>query len=204
MKRFFAFLKTTLIGGLVVVVPVVLVVMALWEAVDLVGEIIAPLEASLPVTTIAGIDVTALLALLIVLGLCFAAGVAARTGPGTAVGRWLEKHLEQLPGYKMVRTFARSLTRADARRVQPALLTNPMDTRVLAFVIEESDTHCVVMVPNAPAVMTGSLQYVAKDRVTRLNISLADASKVLSEYGVGALSIFEDGTTRSDEQSAAR
>lgn len=204
MKRFFEFLKTTLIGGLVVVVPVVLVVMALWEAVDFVGEIIAPLEASLPVTTIAGVDVTALLALSIVLGLCFAAGVAALTGPGIAVGRWLEKRLEQLPGYKMFRTFVRSLTRADSEQVQPALLTTPLDTRVLAFVIEESDTHCVVLVPNAPAVMTGSLQYVAKDRVTPLNISLADASKVLSEYGVGALSIFEDGSMRADEQSATR
>lgn len=202
MKRFVEFLKTALIGGLVVVVPVILVVMALWEAVDVVGEIIEPLEKVLPVTTIAGIDVTSLLALLIVLGICFAAGVAALTGPGAALGKWLDGRLARLPGYKIFQAFARSMTKTNTEQVQPALLTNPMDTRVLAFVIEESKTHCVVLVPNTPTVMTGSLQFVAKERVTLLNISLADASKVLSEYGMGALSIFEDRSHRDHQQSA--
>ncbi len=196
MKRFLGFVKTTLIGGLVVVVPVVLVVMALSEAVDVVSVFIGPLEAALPVTTIAGIDVTALLAWCIMVGLCFAAGIAAYTGPGAALGRWFEKRLAQLPGYRTFKTITRSVTGLHTQQLQPVLLANPMDTKVLAIVIEEGETHCVVLVPNAPAVMAGSLQYVAKERLTRLNMTLADASKVLSEYGMGALPVFENESYR--------
>jgi uncharacterized membrane protein len=156
----------------------------------------------LPVTTIAGIDVTAIVALFCVLGLFFAAGLAALTGAGATLGRWLETRLERLPGYKMFKAYTRAMTGSQPQHLQPALLTNVMDTQVLAFVIEESEARCVVLVPTAPAVMAGTVQYVSKERVTKLNISLAAASKFLSEYGLGAMTVFEDESYRSGKPVA--
>ncbi len=196
MKRFLRFAKTTLIGGLVVITPVALLLMVLWEVVQLVSGIIDPVVAMLPVTTIAGVNVTAIVALLCVLGLCFAAGLAALTGAGATLGKWAEARLIRLPGYKMFKAYTRAMTGSQAQQLQPALLANPMDAQVLAFIIEEGETHCVVLVPNAPAVMAGSVQHVPKERVTKLNISLAEASQVLSEYGMGAMPMFEDQSYR--------
>ena len=192
MKQILQFLKTTLVGGLVVIVPVALLLMVLWEAVQLVSRVIDPLVAMLPVTTIAGINVTAIVALFCVLGLCFAAGLAALTGIGATIGHWAEARLMRLPGYKMFKAYTHAMTGSHQRQLQPALLANPMDAQVLAFIIEESDTHCVVLVPNAPAVMAGSVQYVPKERINKLNRSLTEVSQVLSEYGMGALPYFED------------
>lgn len=197
MKRFLRFAKTTLVGGLVVITPVALLLMVLWEAVQLVSRIIDPVVALLPVAKIAGIDVTAIVALLCVLGLCFAAGLAALTGAGVTLGKWAEARLTRFPGYKMFKAYTRAMTGSQAQQLQPALLTNPMDTQVLAFVIEEGEDHCVVLVPNAPAVMAGSIQHVPKERVAKLNITLAEASQVLSEYGMGAMPYFEDDSYKS-------
>ena len=196
MKRILRFAKTTLIGGLVVITPVALLLMVISEAMQLVSGVIDPIVTMLPVTTIAGIDVTAIVALFCVLGLFFAAGLAALTGAGATLGQWLEARLKRLPGYKMFKAYTRAMTGSQAQHLQPALLANAMDTQVLAFVIEESETRCVVMVPTAPAVMAGSVQYVSKERVTKLNISLAEASQVLSESGMGAITVFEDESYR--------
>lgn len=197
MKRVLKFAKTTLIGGLVVITPVALLVMVIIEAVQLVSRVIDPIVAMLPVTTIAGINVTGIVALLCVLGLCFAAGLIALTGAGATIGGWVEARLIRLPGYKMFKAYTRAMTGSQAQQLQPALLTNPMDTQVLAFVIEEGENHCVVLVPNAPAVMAGSIQHVPKERVAKLNITLAEASQVLSEYGMGAMPYFEDDSYKS-------
>lgn len=62
----------------------------------------------------------------------------------------------------VARTASVLICRQDCHPGRPALLTNAMDTLVLAFVIEESETRCVVLVPTAPAVMAGSVQYVSK------------------------------------------
>lgn len=198
MNRLLHFAKTTIIGGLVVIIPVVLVFLVVSETVDVISVMIDPLISMLPVATIAGIDVTGIVALLVVLALCFAAGLAALTGPGAAVGKWVEARLVRLPGYKIFKAYTSAMVRSHARQLRPAVLTNPMDTQVLVFVIEEGESHCVVMVPNAPAVMAGSVQYVPRNRLTILDSSLAEVSQVLSEYGMGTKALFEDGSAQNE------
>ena len=106
MNRLLNFANTTILGGLVVIIPVVLVFLVVFETVDLISVAIDPLVSMLPVATIAGIDATGIVTLFVPVAWCFAAGLAVLTGPGAAVGRRAEARLVRLPGYKIFKAYA--------------------------------------------------------------------------------------------------
>lgn len=82
MKPVVDFVKTTIAGGLLFLVPAVLLVLLVKHAIELVGKVLTPIVKLLPVHNIAGIAVAHLLAALLILIVCFLAGLAARTSPG--------------------------------------------------------------------------------------------------------------------------
>ena len=73
------FLKTTIIGGGVFVIPFIIVVALLLKAMKIMMVIAAPLDSLIPVDKIGGIAIANLLALILVIIICFLAGLAAKS-----------------------------------------------------------------------------------------------------------------------------
>ena len=65
------FLKTTVIGGIVFMVPIVIFIAIIGKAIELTNKLAAPLTALIPVDSIGNITVANLLALVIVFLICF-------------------------------------------------------------------------------------------------------------------------------------
>jgi uncharacterized membrane protein len=80
MKMIADFARTTLIGGVLVLLPVYLAVLLLLKALAGVMALVAPVTAQIP----AGAQFRQLIAILIILAACFIAGIVVRTGPGGA------------------------------------------------------------------------------------------------------------------------
>ena len=111
MNTIKAFLKATLVGGLMFLVPVVLVVLVLRHALQLAAKLAVPLADVLPVSHVGGVGVVTLVAVAILLVIAFLAGLLARTGPGRRVTHWFEESLlGGLPQYRMVKSLADGLT----------------------------------------------------------------------------------------------
>ena len=98
MKNFLEFLKTTILGGFLVLLPVVAVLVLIAIAVNSVIAIIAPLAAKLPMKTVGGYTAVTLLAVLLILGFCFLAGllVQLRLGDWSRPG-WKAYVLQRCP-----------------------------------------------------------------------------------------------------------
>ena len=74
------FLKTTLVGGLVFLVPIIVVVAILGKAFGLMAALAAPLATWIPIDSIGGVALANLLAVAAIVVLCFVAGLVARSG----------------------------------------------------------------------------------------------------------------------------
>jgi uncharacterized membrane protein len=188
MNAIKAFLKTTLVGGLVFLVPIVLLSVVLGHAMRLAGKIAAPIAVAFPASQAAGVAVTTLVAACILLLVAFAAGLVAHTAPGRRITRWFEDSiLGGLPQYRMIRSMAEGLAQVeDGRGMQPVLVRGD-DGWQLGYRIEELHGGWVaVFLPQAPTPMSGNVLYIAAANVQPLDITMPEAIRLVKSLGIGS------------------
>jgi hypothetical protein len=107
MKALAEFTRTTLVGGILVLLPIYLAVLLLLKALSAVMALMAPVTARVPATA----ELRQVIAILITLAVCFIAGIVVRTGPGGRGIQKLQRHvLEKIPGYQLLRNILACLT----------------------------------------------------------------------------------------------
>ena len=128
MNTIKAFLKATLVGGLMFLVPVVLVVVVLRHALQFADKLAVPLAGALPVSHVGGVGVITLVAVAILVVIAFLAGLLARTAPGRRLTHWFEESLlGGLPQYRMVKSLAEGLAQIEhGDGMHPVLLRDAM------------------------------------------------------------------------------
>src|SRR3990170_6680509 len=87
------FLKATIAGGLLFLLPVVLIVIVLGYAMRLAGKVAQPISKLLPVDAVVGVGEVTVLAALVLVFISFIAGFVARTNAGKRVMRWSENSI---------------------------------------------------------------------------------------------------------------
>ena len=135
MRNLLAFIKTSIIGGFLVLLPVVAVLVLIGIAVNSVVRIIGPLAAKLPMKTIGGFAAVTLLAVILVLVFCCLAGLLIQLRLGRLVQTWLEDHLlQRLPGYTMIKNLTRQVVSQKGVEFTPALVDlYGSDARVIGY-----------------------------------------------------------------------
>jgi uncharacterized membrane protein len=184
MKTLAEFTRTTLIGGLLIILPIYVAVLLLAKAVKGLLGLLAPVTAQLP----AGVEFRQLIAILLLVAVCFVVGLIVRTGTGLRAKNAFEQAvLEKLPGYTFLRGLAKRLTgSSEENTLQPALVEIE-DALCPAFIVEElDDGSFTVLVPSAPTPMAGSIFILPRERVHPVDIPFAKAIGVFSKWGTGA------------------
>jgi uncharacterized membrane protein len=185
LKRF---LKTTIVGGLLFLVPVILLIVILGHAMRIVGKIAAPIAAAVPENEIAGVAIATLVAALMLLLFAFLAGLVARTDTGRSVMRWFEESLlGGLPQYRMMKSMAEGLAQVeDASGIKPALVSIEGGWQI-GYVLEEMRTGwTAVFLPQAPTPMSGNVMFMPSHRVRLLDIPIGEAMLLVKRLGVGS------------------
>ena len=195
------FLKTTLVGGVMFLVPVALVLVVMKHAMRLAAGVAKPIAANFPQAEVGGIAVVSLVSGLILLLIAFGAGLLARTPTGHRMTRWFEESiLGGLPQYRMVKSMAEGLTHVETGEGMHPVLVRTDEGWQLAYQIEELPGGWVtVFVPQAPTPMSGNVLYVPLEKVHALNIGMPAAMKLVKSIGIGsaqALKGVDLGTTR--------
>ena len=184
MKVLTEFAKSTLIGGLLVVVPIYFSVLLLAKALAGLIALLGPITALLP-ESLRGLR--ELLAILIVVMLCFAIGLAMRTRLGLRMFRGFERRvLEKIPGFGVLRGAMRRVSgRSDDAMFQPVLVEIE-EALTPAFIVEElDDGRCVVLVPSVPTPAAGSLYILSRDRVHWVDAPVTEVIAVITRWGAG-------------------
>jgi uncharacterized membrane protein len=200
MKKVADFLKTTALGGLLVLLPFLLLVMFLTEVMGLLVALATPIADLLfPPGELEKLNSPVLIAVALLVGASFLVGLAWRAALGRRVGRWIERAvLERLPAYAAFKNLTRGFVNTDENAAfKPALLITTEGDRVFIYVVEDlGGDRLTVLVPWAPTAFSGIVKIVDRSRVEMLDANIGEVSKVLSYWGVGAEAVLE----RTDAQ----
>ena len=196
MKQLLEFLKTTAMGGLFVLLPVLLLYLLLSEALDLIVALATPIADLFPGGTFDKIEFPVIVGLILILGVSFLIGLGLRSETGRGLGRWIERTvLGRLPAYKALKSLTTGFAEAGKDGAfRAAVLTSSDGDREIVYVIEDhGDGELTVLVPWAPASFAGSIKIVARDRVEMLDSNLGDVSRAIGHLGVGVHDLLGKG-----------
>jgi uncharacterized membrane protein len=188
------FLKTTIAGGSLIVLPVVLIWLIVSETIDLLVGPAVPLSTLISDGTFKHVDTEWLAAVLLMVLICFFTRLAMRFGPGRRVGGWLEaKILRPIPGYSVFKDLTRRLSGDhDGWSYRPALIAAAPGVKSLAFIVEDhEDGNRTVSVPLAPTPTIGNIHIVHEDHLEELPVSTSKAINTHWHWGSGAADLFK-------------
>ncbi len=184
MRTLAEFSRTTLIGGVLVILPIYVAVLLLAKTVAGLLALLRPVTEQVP----ASVEFRQIVAVVLLVSVCFLVGLIVRTGPGLRAKNACERALlEKLPGYTFMRgLFKRLAGKGEEQTLQPALVEME-EALVPALIVEElEDGSYTVLVPSAPTPMAGNVYILPRERVHPVDIPLAKAIGVFSKWGTGA------------------
>lgn len=200
MKRFGEFLKTTALGGLFVMLPVLLLYLLISEALDLVVALATPIADLFPKGTFDKINTPVLIGIILLVGASFIIGLIMRSRKGRGLGNWMERTVfERLPGYTALKHLTRGFQDLkEGGAFRPALLKASDGMKDVVYVIEDhEDGNMTVLVPQAPAAFSGFVRIVSRDRVEMMDANLGDVTRVLGYWGLGMRDLVGGGNRHS-------
>lgn len=182
------FVRATIVGGLLFVVPLILMGLVLRRGLDLVAKVVRPLAAQFPDHRILGVGLTTILSAVVILVGSFVLGLAAQTAAGRRVRDWLEwTILGKMPGYAILKGVLKGSTGLEDEEDVRVVLARLEDAWQLAFLVEtHADGQCAVFVPGAPSPTSGSVYFLPKDRVRATDIPMAKALLTIRHMGAGS------------------
>jgi uncharacterized membrane protein len=191
MKSLTRVIRTTLVGGVLFLVPIIVLVLLVGKALQITHKLVAPLTAHLAAHSVLGIEAPRLAAICVLILVCFLAGVLARTTlASNTTSRMEDSVLAHLPGYDFLKSaVVRALTPESAPD-RPIVLARVEDSWQIGALVERiDDGHVAVFVPGTPDVKSGAVYLMGNDRIRITNLSGMAAIKCVKRYGMGSAAL---------------
>jgi uncharacterized membrane protein len=184
-------LKATAIGGLLFLLPLIVVAMLLGHAVHLAATITQPISSLLTLDRVVGPQGERLLAIAALVAITIAAGFLARTKLGKYVGRGFERSfLVSLPMYQMAKSMAEGFSRVEGAESVNPVLVSLEDGWQIGYLLETLHNGWVaVFVPQAPTPMSGNLMYLPAARVRSVQMTMPEAMMLIKRMGIGSATV---------------
>ena len=188
MKNILQFLRTTLVGGVLFLAPIVVLVIVLGKALALAHQVVDPLAEHIPVHSVIGVRTPMLLAIGVIVLFSFLAGFFARTAAAKRLVSRLETTvLSNVPGYEFLKGMSESMLGVEKQEAYPVVLARFDDSWQIGFRIEGPENGLVVVfIPGAPNPQSGSVYFMTPDRITPANLPLGATLKCLKRLGAGS------------------
>jgi len=179
--------KTTILGGVLFLVPLAFIAIVLDKAFEVSMLLAHPLDGLIPLDSFAGIAMANVIAIFLILAICLAAGLAAKTAMfSKRVGRIDNLLIDVMPGYAVAKGIVGGVAgKDDATSVLSPVLVKFDDYDQLAFEVERMGDRCVVFLPGSPSAWSGASVIVDAGRVTPLDLPPHQAVSLLRVMGRG-------------------
>ncbi len=187
LKRFF---KTSVIGGLTVILPVAILFTVFSWLFNFITGLLQPITNLIVAHSRVKELLADFLGLLVIVLLCFVVGVVVRTGVGRIVHSLIEeKFLKIAPGYNLIKETVLQILGGKKHFFSKVALVDIGGSGVLmtAFVTDEhQDGSYTVFVPTAPNPTTGLIFHLPAGTVFVTQVSVEEAMRSIISCGVGS------------------
>lgn len=187
MTGIFRFIKTTITGGLLFLIPTSLIIIVLSRVIRWLRPLMRPLVTALDVDRPAGMIVLTALCLLTLAFICFIAGLMISLDKSRKIRRAVEEIvLKFLPGFEYLKVMAGEVTGTDSASKWKAGLLADGDAWVIAFIVDEHPNGMTTLfVPESPRADSGNTKIVETASLRFHQIGMREAYLALRHYGAG-------------------
>ena len=202
MNHRLGLIKTTVVGGFVFLIPAVIVVVALGKLIGALKVLAKALAPLFGIESVVGGLALDLFAVVVIVVLCFVAGLLARRATAKRMREKLDRALlNSFPGYAFIKGFADNLRHTEEMAGSFVPVAVQFDDYVqIAFETHrEPNGEVSVYLPGAPNPWSGTVVYVSNERVKALPITLTEAIRNIRTLGKGPIDLH--GQARAAENA---
>ncbi len=201
-KTKFGFLKTTGIGGVLFLLPLIIlgaligqVVPIVWTIAEILSDLIP-----VPIQTPEGITLLVSASVLVLLLICFAAGIVARRSFGRRISATFEKNLTMLfPRYAIFKDQIAGTLGGDKDHPMKPVMVRFIDSFQVAFEVDRSKQGFVTLfLPGSPDPWSGRIVMVESDRIQALNLQFAETVSIFEKLGRESMPLYEECLSKDD------
>ncbi|ABQ04418.1 DUF502 domain-containing protein [Flavobacterium johnsoniae] len=194
MKSIFKIIKATFLGGILFLVPLVVLLIILEKGYGIIQKITLPLVNNLPRVHVLGIALQELIGILIIILICFAAGLLARTARAKKLIQKLEDGiLSFVPGYSFMKSMNESIMGFESKQDLKVILVPTDAGWQFAFLIEQiNENNFTVFIPDAPNPWSGSVVLVEKKDIREIEITQKEALACIRKLGYGSKELLKN------------
>jgi uncharacterized membrane protein len=190
MRKLREFIKSTLVGGLLVLLPVAIFAFVLVWVFNVVHKAISPLTKLVTPESDFQVILADVLVVLVLICACFLVGAVVRTRLGTWLYLLIEtKLLRRTPGYSLIKeTVSQFLGKKKSPFSSVALVRLfGNDTMASAFITDthEDGSH-TVFVPTGPNPTSGNIYHLRPENVFPVDVPVEDAMRSIISCGAGS------------------
>ncbi|MFO7666938.1 MAG: DUF502 domain-containing protein [Desulfobacterales bacterium] len=195
MEKFKSFLKTSIIGGVVVILPMFIFIMVFKWLFGWVTDIIQPLTNLIVTKSHMSEIIADAIVIAVILISCFIIGIIVKTKIGKFIHENLERRiLKTAPGYSTIKEIVMQLIGKKFPFSSVALVRIfENDTLVTAFITDSHlDGSYTIFVPTAPNPTSGFVYHVKGEYVHHVNIPIEEAMRSVITCGAGSNKILNN------------
>lgn len=195
MNKIKSFIVTSLLGGIIVVLPVAILAAVFGWVFSFVTNLIQPLTDLLVAKSDLREVIADVLVLAIILAVCFIIGVVIRTRFGKFIYSTIEGYLLKVaPGYNLIKETVLQILGNKKTPFSSVALVQIFgnDTLLTAFVTDEhSDGGFSVFVPTGPNPTSGNIYHLEGKYVHPVDVPVEDAMRSIISCGSGSSQLIE-------------
>lgn len=194
MKSIIKVIKATFLGGILFLVPLVVLLIILEKGYGILKKITLPLVSNLPRVHFLGLAIQEFVGIAIILIICLIAGIIAKTrGAKKLIQKIEDRILSFIPGYSFMKNMNESMIGIESNENLKVILV-PTDAGLqFAFLIEEiNENNFAVFIPDAPNPRSGSVVFVEKKDITEIGISQKQAMSCIRKLGYGSKELLKN------------
>jgi len=193
MTRLKLFLKNTILGGLLVILPVAIFLFILTWIFGFIRKLISPLTIIVMEKSPAQGLIADALVIAFLIFACFSIGVLVRT----KAGKWIHTILEskiflKAPGYMLIKETIFQFIGKSRPPFSSVALVQLFDNEVLstAFITDEHEEEFyTVFIPTGPNPTSGLIYHMPRRLVHPVKVSIEEAMRSIISCGAGSSTI---------------
>ena len=196
MNKLKQFIRTTFVGGFLIVLPIVILLIVLNWMFESVTNYIRPITNLLIQTARVNEFVASFFAMFFIILVFFLVGIAVRTEMGKVTFTAFEnKFLGKIFGYKIIKETVLQIFGEEKNVFKAVALVKLFgnETLMTAFITDEhSDGSYTVFIPSGPAPTAGFVYHVKKEQITIIDVPVDQALRSILSLGAGSKKIIEE------------
>lgn len=193
MKWYQRAIKRIVHGVFLFLLPVVLLLFILGKAINLMQAMIQPIKKHLPAESVFGVGMVTLISVIILLLLCYVAGILIEGRKVKLLIAKLENNvLIFIPGYSMLKRQTTDAIGEPDQNWKVVLLHDDEEWKLGIAMDHQPNGYCTVFFPEPPDAKQGEMKLLHETRLKKLDIPVSQLVRIIRRYGQGGAELMKE------------